>query len=112
MDIVYASGEAAVEDGLDDLHDAPSYSAVRALLRILEEKGHLTHRQDGVRFLYSPVRPRDEAGRTALRRVLETFFDGSVEQTVAALIDVSDAALSREEVRRLRQLIEQYRDRR
>jgi len=106
MDIVYRRREASVADVLEDLPDTPSYSTVRALLRILEEKGHLRHRKEGLRYVYRPTRSQRAAARSALRRVLETFFNGSAERAVAALLDVSDANLTPEELERLAELIE------
>ena len=84
MDAVYARGEASATEVWQDLHDPPSHTAVRTLLRILEEKGHLRHKKQGRRFIYRPTRPRGRAGRSALKGVLETFFDGSLEKAVAA----------------------------
>jgi predicted transcriptional regulator len=104
MDIVYQRGSVSVADVLEDLPDEPSYSTVRALLRILEEKGHLTHEKDGKRYIYRPIQPRQQAGRSALKQIFHTFFDKSVEKTVMTLI--SDADLSDEELDRLGQLIE------
>jgi predicted transcriptional regulator len=109
MDIIYARGEAAAADVHQALPDAPSYSAVRALLRILEDKGHLTHTEEGGKYVYAPTRPRETAGKSALRRVLETFFDNSAEKAVAALLDASDPGISAEELDRLARLIEQAR---
>ena len=105
MDIIYRHGRMSVADVLENLPDAPSYSTVRALLRILEEKGHLTHQKDGPRYIYRPTQPRHQAGQSALKQVVQTFFDKSVERTVAAL--VADAEVSDEELDRLSQLIEQ-----
>jgi predicted transcriptional regulator len=79
------------------------------LLRVLEEKGHLKHKKDSARYIYLPTRPRGNAGRSALRRVLQTFYDGSAEKAVAALLDVSDSKLSPEELDRLSRLIEEAR---
>jgi len=107
MDVVYSRGRASVAEVLADLPDPPSYSAVRALLGILESKGHLKHVQEGARYVYLPTRPRGPAGRSALKRVLQTFYDGSVEKAVAALLSVSDADLSDMELRRLAELIDQ-----
>jgi predicted transcriptional regulator len=109
MDIVYARGEATATAVLADLPDPPTRTAVRTLLRILEEKGHLTHRQDGLTYVYRPSRPRARAGRTALRRVLQTFFDGSLEKAVAAHLGDSATDLSADELRRLADLIDQAR---
>ena len=105
MDIVYQRERASVADVLEDLPDPPSYSTVRALLRILEEKGYLTHKKDGKRYIYRPTQPRQQAGRFALKQIFQTFFDKSIEKTVMTL--VSDANLSDEELDRLSQLIEQ-----
>ena len=105
MDIVYRAGEATVADVLEALSDPPTYSAVRALLRILETKGHLGHRQDGPRYVYYPTVPREEASETALERLLATFFDGSVERTVATLLDLQAGHLDDEELDRLAELI-------
>jgi predicted transcriptional regulator len=111
MDIVYARGEASALDVVDDLPDPPSKTAVRTLLRILEEKGHLTHRQEGLKYVYRPARPRGRAGRSALRRVLRTFFDGSLEKAVAAHLGDPASELSPEELRRIADLIDQARKR-
>ena len=105
MDIVYQRGCASVVDVLEDLPDPPTYSTVRALLRILEEKGYLTHKKDGKRYIYRPTQPRHLAGRSALKQIFQTFFDKSIEKTVMTLI--SDADLSDEELDRLSQCIEQ-----
>lgn len=109
MDIVYAQGEATAAGVHAELPDPPSYSAVRALLAILVEKGHLKHRSEQGRYIYSPTRRRAQVGRSALRRVLDTFFEGSLEKAVAALLQGSDANLSEEELQRLGQLIQQAR---
>lgn len=109
MDIVYAQGEASAAGVHQALPDAPSYSAVRALLAILVDKGHLKHRSEKGRYIYVPTRRRAQVGRSALRRVLDTFFEGSLEKAVATLLQGSDANLSPEELERLGQLIEQSR---
>ena len=109
MDIVYRRGRASAADVLDDLPDPPSYSAVRALLRILEEKGHLEHERDGPRYLFQPTVPRDEARQSAMNRLVRTFFDGSAERAVAAFLDMNSADLSPEDLDRLAELIEQAR---
>ena len=105
MNIVYQRRQVSVTDVLDDLPDPPSYSTVRALLRILEEKGYLTHKKDGKRYIYRPTQPRHLAGRSALKQIFQTFFDKSIEKTVIAL--VSEVDLSDEELDRLSRLIEQ-----
>ncbi len=109
MDVVYERGQATVADVLDALPDPPSYSAVRALMRILEEKGHLRHQQDGPRYVFSPTLSRDKARRSVLTQVVRTFFDGSVEQAVAALIDMPQSRLSQDDLARLSRLIDKAR---
>jgi predicted transcriptional regulator len=111
MDVIYAAGEANAATVLAGLPDPPSYSTVRTLLRILEDKGHLKHRNDGSKFVYAPTRTRGRAGRSALRRVVQTFFDDSAAKAVAALLDVADTRLSAEELNELSQLIDQARKR-
>ena len=106
MDIVYQRGRATAAEVQRDLPDPPSYSAVRAMLRLLEEKGHLEHEEDGPRYVYGPTVPRERARRSATRRLLDTFFDGSAAQAVAALLDESTAELSDEELDRLAELID------
>jgi predicted transcriptional regulator len=105
MDVIYRSGRATAAEVLDQLAEPPSYSAVRALLRVLEEKGHLRHEEDGPRYVFLPTVPRERALQSALRQLLHTFFDGSAEQAVAALLDLSSARLSDAELERLSQLI-------
>jgi len=107
MDVIYARGQATAADVAAALPDPPSYSAVRALLRILEEKGHLKHEVDGPRYVFLPVVPRDRARRSAMKNLVRTFFDGSAAQAAAALIDQSK--LSDEEFDRLTALIEKAR---
>ena len=107
MDIVYRLGEATAADVMDNLPDPPSYSAVRALLRILEEKTHLRHRQEGPRYVYQPTVSVDKAKQSALRHVVTTFFDDSVSQAVAALLDLNHDDLSDAELARLARLIDQ-----
>jgi predicted transcriptional regulator len=107
MDIIYRRGQASAAEVLGDMEDPPSYSAVRAFLRILEDKGHLKHRKEGTRYVYLPTQPRRQAARLALDRLLRTFFDNSTEKAVAALITRADADLSAEELDRLAALIEQ-----
>ena len=109
MDVIYKRGSVSVQDVVDEIPDAPSYSAVRAMLRVLEEKGHVSHRENGPRYVYLPTVPRDEASRSALRQIVGTFFDGSAEQAAAALLDMSGPELSKEELDRLSEAIEQAR---
>src|SRR5512136_3368756 len=94
MDIVYGLKEATASQVLERLPSPPSYSAVRALLRVLEQKGHLSHRQDGPRYVFRPVLAREKARRGALQDVLRTFFDNSTEDAVAALLDLNEDNLS------------------
>ena len=107
LDIVYARKKATAAEIRADMADPPSYSSVRALMNVLKDKKHLKTKKDGVRYLYLPTRPRNNAGRPALKRVVETFFDNSVEKAVAALIKSSDTNLSQEELDRLADLINQ-----
>ncbi len=109
MDIVYRRGRASVAEVRADLPDPPSYSSVRALLAILVTKGFLKIEEDGPRYAYRPTRARDEAGRSAIQRVVQTFFEGSLESAVAALLDASDTKLSGAETVRLKTLIDQAR---
>jgi len=109
MDIVYRLEKASAAEVRENLPDPPSYSAVRAMLRILEEKGQLRHTKDGAKYIYRATRPRSRAGISALRRVLDTFFHGSAESAVAALLENSDADLSEEELDRLSRLIDEAR---
>src|SRR5688500_1959106 len=98
MEIVYRRGEASVGDVLADMPDPPSYSAVRSMLRLLEEKGHLRHREDGRKFVYAPVVGPGRARRWALRNLLATFFDGSVPKAVASLMEIERGKLTGEEL--------------
>ena len=105
MDVIYRMGRATAAEVLDQLADPPSYSAVRALLRVLEDKGHLRHEEDGQRYVFLPTVPLERARQSALRQLLHTFFDGSTEQAVAALLDLSSTRLSDAELERLSRLI-------
>lgn len=105
VDILYANGRATAAEVRAALPEPPSYSAVRAMLRILEDKGHVRHVQDGPRYVYVPTVARNNAKRSALRHVLQTFFDGSAEQAISALLDDRSAKLSDVELDRLAQLI-------
>ena len=109
MEAIYQLGRATASEIARRLPDPPSYSAVRALLRVLEEKGHLRHRQDGPRYLYLPTVPRERAVRSALQHVVRTFFDGSTEDVMAALLQMEGSRLGPEELDRLSELIEQAR---
>jgi BlaI family transcriptional regulator, penicillinase repressor len=112
MDVVYAHGEATVTQILAGIPEAPERGALRTLLRIMEKKGYLTHREKGREFVYKPTQPRGQAGRSALGRVLDVFFGGSLENAVAAhLSDPKRAGkLSKEELQRLSQLIERAKE--
>jgi predicted transcriptional regulator len=105
LDILYQKGTATAAEVQADLPEPPSYSAVRALLRILEEKGHVRHEPDGPRYVYLPTVARDNAQRSALRHILQTFFNGSAEQAISALIDDKSAGFSPAELDRLAKMI-------
>jgi predicted transcriptional regulator len=109
MDLLFQKGRASAVDVQQALPDPPSYSAVRALLRILEEKGHVTHVQDGARYVFTPRLDREKAKRSALRHLVETFFEGSAEQAMAALIDTHGRTLGDDELDRMATLIAQAR---
>jgi BlaI family transcriptional regulator, penicillinase repressor len=109
IDILYTQGRCTAAEVQAALPDPPSYSAVRAMLRILEEKGHVRHEQDGPRYVYLPTVARDNAKRSALRPMLRTFFDGSAEQAISALLDDASTKLSDAELDRLSRLIAQAR---
>jgi predicted transcriptional regulator len=109
MEILYQRGKASASDVREAMEDAPSYSAVRAMLRVLEEKGHVKHQEEGLKYVYVPVVARDKAKRSAVKHVLDTFFAGSPEQIVAALLDVSAEKLTPEELDRMADLIEKAR---
>ena len=109
MEILFQRGKASAAEVREAMTDAPGYSAVRAMLRILEEKGHVKHQAEGLKYVYVPSITRDKAKRTAVKHLMETFFNGSPEHVVAALLDVSSRQLSGEELDRMAQLIEQAR---
>ncbi len=109
MDIVYELKEATAQQVLERLPAPPSYSAVRALLRVLEQKGHLLHRQDGPRYVFAPRLPKDKARRSALAHLKRTFFDGSTTDVVAALLDLSEEDLSEDDYRTLAELVDKAR---
>jgi len=110
MDIVYARGEASAAQVLEDMHDPPTRTAVRTLLRILEGKGHLEHRKEGREHIYHPTKPRESAGRSALRRVLDTFYGGSLEEAVAAHLTDPKGQLQQEDLKRLMALVRDARE--
>lgn len=105
MDVIYQLGQASVNEVMGRLPDPPSYSAVRALMRVLVDKSLLRHHQEGPRYVYTPTVSPDQARKSALDRMLTTFFEGSTELAVAALLDLSSANLSKEELDRMSQLI-------
>jgi predicted transcriptional regulator len=105
MDILHRRGRATAHDVMDDLADPPSYSAVRTFLRLLEERGHVRHEQDGPRYVYTPTVARHAAQRSAMTHLVETFFDGSVEDAVATLVESSKPKLSAQELDRIAALI-------
>jgi predicted transcriptional regulator len=106
MDVIHSRGKATAAEVLAALPDAPSYSAIRTLLRILEEKGHLKHHEEGTRYVYQPSVSHETASRSAIKRVVTTFFKGSVAQTVAALLTSSDTELSDDELEQLQKIIQ------
>jgi len=109
MDVLYRMGRATAAEILENIPDPPGYSAVRAMLRVLEEKKHIRHEEKDLRYVFMPVVTRDKARRSAVRHMLDTFFDGSPEQAVATLLDVSGGTLSMAEFDRLAALIENAR---
>ena len=107
MDVLYRLGSATAAEVQDNIPEAPSYSAVRALLRILVDKGHIKHSYDGPRYVYSPIVSRPVAQKSALKQLVKTFFDGSTSNAVAALLDMSGKELSDAELERLAKIVEQ-----
>jgi len=111
MEVVYRLGRATAAEVRTHLPDPPSYSAVRGMLRLLEEKGHLRHEQDGIRHVYFPTVPRDDIRDSTMRHVLRTFFAGSMSAAMAALLDAEEEPPSDRELDALAELIEQARER-
>ena len=107
MDILYQRGRATAAEIHAGLPEPPTYSAVRAKLRVLEEKGHVRHEEEALRYVYLPTLARETARRSALRHMVATFFEGSVEEAVAALLDLSAANLSKTDLDRISHLIEE-----
>jgi predicted transcriptional regulator len=107
MDVIFRLGEATVGDVRDQLADPPSYSSVRTIIRKIEAKGLLKHRQDGKRYVYRPTQSRVTASRTATQRLMDVFFSGSAPDTVAAILDVSAENLDKSDLERIVQIIEQ-----
>ena len=110
MDVIYRLGEASAQDVRQNLAKPPSYSTVRALLRVLEDKGHVTHRSDGPRYLYLPTVPREQARESALLQLVATFFDDSPPDAVAALLGLSANDLSDRDLDQLQSLIDRARE--
>ncbi|MDB4875202.1 MAG: putative transcriptional regulator [Gemmatimonadetes bacterium] len=108
MDVIYRRGRATAAEVLEDLPDPPGYSSVRALLRLLEEKGHVRHEQDGPRYVFLPIVNRERARKSALKHVVRTFFDGSATDAVAALLD-GEGKLDSSELDRLSAMIDEAR---
>ncbi|MGA2269550.1 MAG: BlaI/MecI/CopY family transcriptional regulator [Bryobacteraceae bacterium] len=106
MEILYRRGKASASEVRELMEDAPGYSAVRAMLRVLEEKGHTRHQAEGLKYVYMPTVARGKAKRSAVKHLLDTFFAGKPEQIVAALLDVSATRLTREELDRMSEMIE------
>jgi len=106
MDAIYRLGRASVTDVMENIPDPPSYSAVRAMLGILENKGHLTHEQEGAKYVYLPVVARERARKTALKSLVQTFFDGSSHEAIAALLEMPEAKLSKGDLDALQELID------
>jgi len=109
LEIVYSLGRASVTDVLEHLPDLPSYSTVRKMLSILEDKGHVRHIEQDRRYVYLPTRSKSEARRSSLKHLMDSLFDSSAESVVSALLDISDANMSDDDLRRLTGLIEQHR---
>ena len=109
MEVLYRNGRATAAEAQQQMPDPPGYSAVRAMLRVLEEKGHIRHEREGLRYVYVPTVGVDRAKRSALRHLVQTFFEGSSEKAVAALIDDAAPALDAAELDRLKHLIDQAR---
>lgn len=106
MDILYQRGKSSSAEVREAMPNAPSYSAVRAMLRVLEEKGHVKHQAEGLKYVYLPSVARDKAKRSAVKHLLDTFFKDSPEQVVAALLDISSTRLTRAELDRMAEMIE------
>jgi BlaI family penicillinase repressor len=107
MDILYQRGKASAQEIMEALPDPPTYSAVRAKLRVLEEKGHVRHQEEALRYVYLPVVARESARKSALRHMVTTFFAGSVQDTVAALLDLSASKLTTADLNRISTMIEE-----
>ena len=109
MDVLFQKGQATVTEVMESLPEAPGYSAVRSLLRILEEKGHIRHETDGARYVFMPNISREKAKRSAVQHLIQTFFDGAPERAVAALLDESSAKLTAADFDRLEEVLRKAR---
>jgi len=109
MDILYRRGRATAGEVLEDLTGEPSYSTVRAQLRVLEDKGHVRHEEQGLRYVYVPTLPRHEVRQSALKHMIDTFFEGSAQKVVAALLGNEGSRVSREELDTIAELVEKAR---
>jgi len=109
MDVLYRRGRATAAEVMADLPGEPNYSTVRTQLRVLEDKGHIRHEEEGLRYVYAPAVPRHAARRSALKHLVETFFDGSAEQVVAAVLGGEASRLSDEDLERISELIDKAR---
>src|SRR5262249_36082161 len=109
MDVLYKNGRATVTEVMEGIPEAPGYSAVRSMLRILEEKGHVRHETDGAKYVYLPTVNREKAKRSAIRHLIQTFFDGSPGKAVAALLDESSSRLSEAEFNKLEEMLKKAR---
>jgi predicted transcriptional regulator len=109
MEILYRRGQASVSEVRAAMNDAPSYSAVRAMLRVLKDKGHVKHQAEGLKYMYRPVVNREKAKRSALKSLVDTFFNDRPDEVVAALLDVSSRRLTAEELDRMAAMIDEAR---
>lgn len=109
MDVIYRLGKATAAEVHERLPEQPTYSTVRAQLRVLEEKGFVKHEEQGPRYVYRPITPREKVRRSALQHLVDTFFGGSAEEVVATLLDASSTRMTDEELRRLSQMIDKAR---
>jgi BlaI family penicillinase repressor len=106
MDVLFARGRATGQEIQEGLPDKPNYSSVRTILRVLERKGYVRHAEEGLRYVYEPTVPREAASRSALQRIIRTFFDGSAKEAVAALLDPAAFDLSEEELKELARMVD------
>jgi len=111
MDILFRHGEATAAEVMAELPDPPTYSSVRSVLTILAEKGHVTHREEGLRYVYAPAKDAKHVGEQALRHVIRTFFNDSADRTIAAVLRMSDTKLSEAGIAALEERIRKARSR-